>query len=102
MRESDEPFGFASTVASPTDAIDREKTAAGLTNAVRDAEARSRDEVERRAAMAGDLVDGEEIDRNFGNRQKESNISNEVRLLEADRTRGPVEVRSREKARLTT
>jgi hypothetical protein len=48
-------LGLACTVASPTEAIEREKMAAGLTKAGREAEARSLEEVERRAAIVGDF-----------------------------------------------
>lgn len=53
MRESVVLFGFASTVAPPTEAIDRTNTDGSTADRDEAAAAKSRDEVERRAAIAG-------------------------------------------------
>lgn len=53
MRVSVLPFGFASTVALPTDAIDRTNMVGRAADRGVAAAANNRDEVERRAAIAG-------------------------------------------------
>lgn len=55
MRVSALPFGFASTVALPRDAIDRTNMDGSAADRGCEAAARSRDEVERRAAIAGNF-----------------------------------------------